>query len=86
MKIFHRMQNLVVVIGLSLSVGAPALASEVVILAPAKRKAMADFELGTIKGTKAKLSDQKNKVVAVAFWATWCEPCKQELYFLNQFR
>jgi cytochrome c biogenesis protein CcmG/thiol:disulfide interchange protein DsbE len=38
-----------------------------------------DFELKTLDGTSIRLSDLKGKVVAVNFWATWCEPCRIEM-------
>lgn len=56
-------------------------------LAPAdKRTEVADFELTGVKGKTHKLSSYKGKVVAMSFWASWCEPCKQELSFLNKFK
>ena len=51
------------------------------------RAALGDFSLKDIDGETHALSDYVGKnVVLVAFWATWCEPCKrktvqhQELY------
>ncbi|WP_077308910.1 thiol-disulfide oxidoreductase ResA [Terribacillus halophilus] len=39
-----------------------------------------DFVLENIQtGEKFKLSDLKGKGVLVNFWATYCEPCKQEM-------
>lgn len=39
-----------------------------------------DFELLTVDGDKARLSDSVGKgVVLLSFWDTWCEPCKAEL-------
>ena len=43
-----------------------------------------DIELDTLKGTNTKVSDFKGKIVVVAWWATWCKPCLQELKFLSK--
>ena len=62
----------------------PAFAADLV--AKDKRTEVADFELDDVKGKTFKLSAHKGKVVAVSFWASWCEPCKQELNFLNKYK
>jgi len=38
-----------------------------------------DFQYTLGDGTTVKLSDLRGKKVAINFWATWCEPCKQEM-------
>ncbi len=38
-----------------------------------------DFSLPLLKGGTARLSDYRGKVVLINVWATWCDPCKQEM-------
>lgn len=42
-----------------------------------------DFTGNTLDGGEIRLSDLKGSVVAVSFWASWCEPCKAEMLELQ---
>jgi peroxiredoxin len=44
------------------------------------------FKAKTVQGKKVKAADYEGKVLVVAFWATWCKPCLQELPFLADFQ
>ncbi|HKT11264.1 MAG TPA: TlpA disulfide reductase family protein, partial [Terriglobia bacterium] len=46
--------------------------------------AAADFALRDIEGHQVRLSDFRGKFVLLAFWATWCPPCKEELPTLQK--
>ncbi|MBU9722604.1 redoxin domain-containing protein [Bacillus alkalicola] len=38
-----------------------------------------DFELATLDGETAKLSDYRGQKIMLNFWATWCPPCRAEM-------
>ena len=43
------------------------------------RPAAPDFTLPDPAGKKKSLKDYRGKVVMLAFWATWCEYCREEI-------
>lgn len=42
------------------------------------------FRVDDLSGGEISLRTFRGKVVIVDFWASWCEPCKEELPFLNR--
>ncbi len=50
-----------------------------------KRATAADFKLTDSAGKEVSLSDYKDKVVLLNFWATWCGPCEVEIPWFKEF-
>lgn len=44
------------------------------------------FTLKNLQGESVSLADYKGKVVFLNFWATWCEPCKEEMPAMQRLR
>ena len=81
MMCWSRLAVMVVVV-----LGCASAYAEGMSLAPVEQRgSVSDFELKDISGAGVRLSDFRGKAVVVSFWATWCEPCKQELAFLNRY-
>jgi peroxiredoxin len=41
--------------------------------------------LNTLDGKQIDLRDLRGKVVILTFWATWCDPCREELPLLSRY-
>jgi thiol-disulfide isomerase/thioredoxin len=54
-------------------------------LTPAGGPAKSDFSLQDLNGANVPLKTFKGRTVLVHFFATWCEPCREELPALNRF-
>lgn len=48
--------------------------------------AAADFSYPDVKGKMVSLSDYKSQIVLLDFWATWCDPCVQEVPDLKKLQ
>jgi cytochrome c biogenesis protein CcmG, thiol:disulfide interchange protein DsbE len=53
---------------------------------PALNAPAPDFELQTLDGQSMQLSALDGKIRLLNFWATWCEPCRQEMPLLQEYQ
>ncbi|MDW3648551.1 MAG: redoxin domain-containing protein [Bacteroidia bacterium] len=54
------------------------------ILALAPGNPAPDFSLEDREGKMVSLSDYQGKTIYLHFWASWCDPCKNELSYINK--
>jgi thiol-disulfide isomerase/thioredoxin len=60
------------------------LAAFTVLAAPAVPAMSPTLVLKDLSGKENSLADFKGKIVVLNFWATWCEPCQDEMPMLNK--
>ena len=63
-----------------------ALSCAAAELKPWTGGATPDLTLADLAGKEHRLADYRGRVVLVNFWATWCEPCREEMPSIDRLR
>jgi thiol-disulfide isomerase/thioredoxin len=65
-------------------IGALVLTAAGMTVAAQQAKAPRDPEMIDLQGFQKVLEQHRGKPLVVTFWATWCEPCRDEYPMLNE--
>lgn len=52
--------------------------------APAQNTPAPDFALLNLQSQTVQMSDLRDKIVVLNFWATWCAPCVKEMVYFQE--
>jgi len=63
-----------------------AFAAAAADLKPWTGGATPELALADLAGKEHRLADYRGRVVLVNFWATWCEPCREEMPSIDKLR
>ena len=54
------------------------------LIRPAGTPQPRDFVVSLVTGERFRLGDHRGSVAVINFWATWCEPCREEMPALER--
>ena len=81
MRLRRRLWALLLLLGLAVSLGGAIQDpyQTLSLIKPKKLRSAKSFTVPTPNGSTLRLTDQRDKVVMLNFWATWCPPCLEEM-------